>query len=164
MLILSIILIAVAVLYGAVQGNLVPVNEATQASQELTEQLKTLNAASIFLNNCLIALVSLIPGIGSAFMVYVMYNSGFFIGMIAKASGYSAIDAVLITFLNPVGVLEIVAYTIALGESILLLYLLITRHIAEFKERIRRSSWKTAIAIVGLLIVAALIEASLLGL
>jgi nucleotidyltransferase/DNA polymerase involved in DNA repair len=42
MLILSIIFIAVAVLYGAVQGNLVPMNEATAASQELTEQLKTL--------------------------------------------------------------------------------------------------------------------------
>ena len=93
-----------------------------------------------------------------------MYNSGFFIGMIAKASGYGAIDAVLITFLNPVGILEIVAYTTALAESILLLYLLMMRRIAEFKERIRRNSWKTAIAIVGLLIIAAIIEASLLGL
>ena len=69
MLILSIFLIAVTVLYGAVQGNSVPVSEAEEASQELLEQLETLSAASIFINNCLIALVSLIPGIGSAFML-----------------------------------------------------------------------------------------------
>ncbi len=164
MLFLSILLIVVAVLYGAGQGNSVPMNEAIKANQELLEQVRTLNAASIFLNNCLIALVSLTPGIGSIFMLYVMHNSGFYIGMIAKASGYSAIDAVLITFLNPVGILEIVAYTIALGESILLLYLLIMKRMAEFKKRILTNSWKTVIAIVGLLIVAAIIEASLLGL
>jgi len=164
MLFLSIFLIAVAVLYGAVRGNTVPMNEANEASQQLREQLETLNTASIFINNCLIALVSLMPGIGSIFMLYVMYNTGFFIGMIAKAPGYSSLDAVAITFLNPVGILEIVAYTLALGESMLLLYLLSTKKVAEFKKRISTNSWKTILAILGLLIAAAITEASLLGL
>lgn len=151
-------------LYGAGQGNTVPMSEAEAATQELLEQVRTLNAVSIFINNCLIALISLIPGIGSIFMLYAMYNTGFFIGMIAKASGYTTLNAVITTFLNPVGILEIVAYTLALGESILLLYLIARRRVAEFKKRIFLNSWKTIIAIVGLLLVAAIIEASVLGL
>src|SRR5215208_6184259 len=102
----------------------------TEEARTIVEQIRTKNLGigqiEIFLNNLLIGLSMFIPALGVGLGVY----SGIETGMVISALGslsllpedFSAIGSVILT---PFGILEIIAYGIAISRSGLLTYKLI---------------------------------------
>jgi uncharacterized membrane protein SpoIIM required for sporulation len=161
-LIISTIIIFISLLYGGSRGNSVTFQQANQTLAEVDLLRKTITWQDIFFNNLEISLLSFIPLIGTVFMMFVQYNTGFTIGMLAKATGYDYIMYLSLILTSPVGFLEYIAYVLITGESLTLIYsLYIGKDV--LKERLTRHSWKTLLIIIGLLFVASIIEALMLG-
>lgn len=121
-----------------------------------------LTAEAIFINNSTIVLITFVPLLGLIWMPYVIHNTGFFAGALARIFGYDYIPYALRMFQDPIGILEFAAYFLALGESITILHSIFKGE--GFREgRIFQHSWKTILAIVLFLIMAALLEAAELG-
>jgi hypothetical protein len=130
--------IAVFILSFYIASNLQVDNEEART---IVEQIRTKNVGigqiEIFLNNLLIGLSMFIPALGVGLGVY----SGIETGMVISALGslsllpedFSAIGSVILT---PFGVLEIIAYGIAISRSGLLTYKLIKRNKSWKKEYI----------------------------
>jgi uncharacterized membrane protein SpoIIM required for sporulation len=112
----------------------------TEEARTIVEQIRTKNLGigqiEIFLNNLLIGLSMFIPALGVGLGVY----SGIETGMVISALGslsllpenFSAIGVIL----TPFGILEMIAYGIAISRSGLLTYKLIKRKRSWKKEYI----------------------------
>ena len=132
------------------------------ANQTLTEVMTMASEStwvSIFINNASMALMTFIPLVGSVWMIYVQYNTGWYLGAMAKALNVDYIMATSAILTSIVGLIEYPAYIIALGESMLLIYSATRR---EFKNRLIQHSWKSIIIVVSLLFIGGVIEAFLL--
>ena len=159
-LIVSAIIIFVSLTYGASRGNQVEIEVANQTLTEVETMASESTWFSIFINNVSMALMTFIPLIGAVWMIYVQYNTGWYIGAMAKAYNVDYIMATAIILTSIVGLLEYPAYIIALGESMLLVYSATQR---EFKERLIQHSWKSIIIVISLLFIGGVVEAFLLG-
>jgi uncharacterized membrane protein SpoIIM required for sporulation len=109
----------------------------SEEAKTIVEQIRTKNLGigqvEIFLNNLLIGLSMFIPALGVGLGVYSGIQTGMVISALASLSllpeNFSAIGSVILT---PFGILEIIAYGIAISRSGLLTYKLIKR----------KKSWK----------------------
>ena len=135
------------------------VAQANQTSQNIQQIRQTATWYSIFAHNFVASVWVVIP-IGFVGLFAVMWNTGQAIGRLASVSGYSPL-AYLQGITIPVGIFEISAYTILAAESVVLTYLLFTE--GDVKGRLRRSSWKSVVLYVALLLVAAYLEAAQLA-
>jgi uncharacterized membrane protein SpoIIM required for sporulation len=154
-----VIILSILVLSGS-SGEQISMREANQILNDITGEVASLTAADIFINNAEIALFSIIPIVGSAWMGLVQYNTGYLLGNLAKAYGISYVSLLSYTLTTPVGLLEYTAYTLALSESFILVYSALRRNI---KERFLKNTWKTSVIVVGVLLIAAILEARLIG-
>ncbi len=159
-LIVSAIAIFVSLTYGASRGNQVEIEVADQIETEIRTMASESTWFSIFLNNVSIALMTFIPLMGAVWMIFVQYNTGWYLGAMAKAYNVDYIVAVSAILTNIVGLIEYFASIIALGESLFLVYSAIQR---EFKERLIQHSWKSIVIVVSLFFIGGVIEALLLG-
>ncbi len=158
-LIVSAIIIFVSLTYGASRGNQVESEVANQTLKEVETMASESTWFSIFINNLTLTLLTFIPLIGAVWMIYVQYNTGWYLGAIAKAYNVDYIIATSAILTSIVGLLEFPAYIVALGESMLLVYSATQR---EFKERLIHHSWKSIIIVISLLFIGGVIEAFLL--
>ena len=158
-LVVSAIVIFVSLTYGASRGNQVKPEVANQTLTEVMTMASESTWVSIFINNASMALMTFIPLVGSVWMIYVQYNTGWYLGAMAKALNVDYIMATSAILTSIVGLIEYPAYIIALGESMLLIYSATRR---EFKNRLIQHSWKSIIIVVSLLFIGGVIEAFLL--
>lgn len=158
-LIISAITIFVSLTYGASRGNQVDIDVANQTLKEVTTMAHEATWVSIFINNVSITLLTFLPIIGLVLMIFVQYNTGWYLGALARAHDMDYIIATSLILTSIVGLLEYSAYIIALGESMFLVYSATQR---EFKERLIHHSWKSIIIVVSLLFVGGVVEAVLL--
>ncbi|MFQ6086804.1 MAG: stage II sporulation protein M [Candidatus Bathyarchaeia archaeon] len=159
-LIVSAIIIFVSLTYGASRGNQVEIEVAKQTLKEVRTMASESTWLSIFINNVIMALMTFIPLIGAVWMIYVQYNTGWYLGAMAKAFDVDYIMATSAILTSIVGLLEYPAYIIALGESMILVY---SATQGEFKERLVQNSWKSIVIVVSLLFIGGVMEAFLLG-
>jgi uncharacterized membrane protein SpoIIM required for sporulation len=159
LLIMSAILIFVMLFFGGSQGNLVSNTQANQTQTQLQQMQQTATWLSLFLNNLEIALFTFIPLVGILWQLFVQFNTGFFVGSIAKAYGINYALALSAIIATPSGIVEYLAYIFALAESMMLVYCGITK---SFRQRLFSETWKTLLIVTALLFVAAIIEASML--
>jgi CBS domain-containing protein len=99
------------------------------------EQIKGINQYGIFANNLRVALGMFIPGFGIALGGFSAFSTGLVFNAIAQASPALSNISPLIVFLTPFGILEIIAYGIAISRSGILSYQLI-------KDTNRKNSWR----------------------
>ncbi|MFX0204178.1 MAG: stage II sporulation protein M [Candidatus Hodarchaeota archaeon] len=159
-LIVSAIIIFVSLTYGASRGNQVEPDVANQTLTEVETIAGESTWFSIFINNVSIVLATFIPLIGAVWMIFVQFNTGWYLGAMAKALDVDYMMFTSVILITPVGLIEYIAYIIALGESMLLVY---SATQGEFKERLIQHSWKSIVIVVSLLLIAGVIEAFLLG-
>ena len=159
-LIVSAIIVFVSLTYGASRGNQVEIEVANQTLAEVETMASESTWFSLFINNVSIALMTFIPLIGAVWMIFVQYNTGWYLGAMAKAYNVDYIMATSIILTSIVGLIEYPAYIIALGESMFLVYSAAKR---EAKERLIQHSWKSIIIVVSLLFIGGVVEAFLLG-
>ncbi len=159
-LIVSAVTIFVSLTYGASRGNQVDIDVANQTLTEVATMAGEATWVSIFINNVSITLLTFLPILGLVLMIYVQYNTGWYLGALAKAYDMDYIVATSLILTSVVGLLEYSAYIIALGESMFLVYSAAQKGL---KERLMYHSWKSIIIVVSLLFIGGVVEAFLLG-
>jgi len=159
-LVLTLTLLAVAIFICA-SGTFMPIDVETANStyQEFEKSKEyVVNVPYVFGNNFMHCLIMFIPAAGVAYGMFVMFNTGYVIEMLAVAQGMPAPLAFVNLFLLPFTWMEFICYSIAMGQSIILAFTL-------FKGKIKHKlyetyKWITVCAII--LLISALIEVLLI--
>ncbi|HJT48622.1 MAG TPA: site-2 protease family protein, partial [Nitrososphaeraceae archaeon] len=99
------------------------------------EQIRGVNQYGIFANNVRVALGMFVPGLGIALGTFSAFSTGLVFNAFSTFSPALPNISPLIVFLTPFGILEIIAYGIAISRSGILSYQLI-------KDRNKRNSWR----------------------
>ena len=129
-------------------------NEAEQVKEQITEKIANANTNTIFLNNIFLGLIMFIPALG----VVLGIGSAFATGLAFSTFGLD-IPAYVVLFFSPFGLMELIAYSIAMSRSLLIIKYLI-KHIPQPRKTIL-----IEIGIVtGLIFFGSIIEAFLIGL
>lgn len=96
--------------------------EAAQFIEEFEGLIDEIDAIGIFVHNTMIALPMFIPGFGIAWGVFSAWSTGFaFAAIASQIPEISSIPPLAILFMSPFGVMELVAYSIAISRSYLLI-------------------------------------------
>lgn len=98
------------------------------------EEIKGINQYGIFANNARIAFSVFIPGLGIVLGMLSAFSTGLVFNALSTVLPALSNISPLVVFLTPFGILEIIAYGIAISRSGILSYQLI-------KDTNRRSSW-----------------------
>ena len=157
----TIKLIVLAVIIAA--GAALPVDptEAGKIYNELQNEIQSINTVqSIFGNNFVHCLIMFTPFLGPLYGMFIFFNTGLVLGIIAAAEHVNVGLLFVSLFLMPHSWLEFIAYSFALSESILL-------SMAIFKRRFKRELKRTCIIITVcalVLLLAAVAEIILISL
>jgi len=96
--------------------------EAEAFMSEFEELVLDIDAFGIFVHNTTIALPMFIPGFGVAWGLFSAWSTGFAFAAIASAvPEIGEIPPLSILFLSPFGLMEIVAYSIGISRSFILI-------------------------------------------
>lgn len=167
-LIIALATILLVVTLGTWLGTHVPEDEAQEYWTILEAQAEEATWDVIFLNNLSLSLPTLIPFLGIGWVLFIMFNTGFFLGAVSvvifPGDALTRLILVLfVIFLFPgfiVAFFEFGAYTLLLGEVFCVTYLALTRSGA--RERLKEHFWKTLLIYVVMLLIGALIEEALI--
>ncbi len=110
-------------------------NEAEIIKRHFHQELRGINQYKIFINNFRVALGMFVPGFGVALGMFSGFSTGLVYNAISHTSPLVSHISPLIVFLTPFGILEIIAYGIAISRSGILSYQLI-------KDRNKRKTWR----------------------
>ena len=110
-------------------------SQADFIKKDFETKIKGINQYGIFANNFKVALGMFIPGFGIALGGFSAFSTGLVFNAIAQTSPALSNISPLIVFLTPFGILEIIAYGIAISRSGILSYQLI-------KDTKKRNSWR----------------------
>lgn len=157
-------------------GNRIPASEAEEIAATMEEEMGQLTsqtffrrALAIFVHNLGLSLLTFVPFVGWGWMLFVTYNTGFFLGTFAQTLGGDPITRLILTLLIvfilpglPIALFEFGAYILLFGESLYVSYLALTKSGAT--QRLRKHSWKTLLIYVAMLFTGALIESVIMGL
>ena len=159
-IILSSILIFSVLIMSGIQGEQITVEEAQQILMEIENEVGNFTALNFFSHNLQIALISFIPIIGSVWMLFVQYNTGYIIGVFAKAFGLNFFSLTLLILGSPTGLLEYCAYILTLSESFIIVYFAIKK---KARMRLSKQTWKTLLIVIGFLLIGGIVEAITIG-
>jgi len=167
-LIIALATILLVVTLGTWLGTHVPEDEAQEYWTILESQAEEATWDAIFLNNLTLSLPTLIPFFGIGWILFIMLNTGFFLGAVSIVifPGDTLTRLILVLFaifLFPgfiVAFFEFGAYTLLLGEVFCVTYLALTRSGA--RERLKKHFWKTLLIYVVLLLIGAYVEEALI--
>jgi Zn-dependent protease/uncharacterized membrane protein YidH (DUF202 family) len=154
----GMIVFIIAYSIGAILVNLNP-GQAEFIKTHFQEQIKGINQYGIFANNARTALGMFIPGFGIVFGTFSAFSTGLVFNALSSILPALSNISPLIVFLTPFGILEIIAYGIAISRSGILSYQLI-------KDTNKRNSWRKYVIptvieigiVVIILFIAAIVE------
>lgn len=129
--------------------------EAQMIQESVIEKMDQADSSTIFLNNILLGLVMFIPAIGVIFGMAVAFATGMAFSSFGISLEYPAF---LILWLSPFGLMELVAYSIAMSRSLLI----IKRR--KFLRQDLKIITIELLIVITLLLVGGIIESSMLGL
>ena len=142
----------------------IPPNEEEASSfvEEFSESMNQMDGFGIFIHNITITLPMFIPGGGFVWGLYSAWETGFaFASIVSITPGLSNVPPLAILYISPFGFMELVAYSIAISRSFILIKKIVK------KEKIFRLSKIIGIEIgivIGLLLVGGYLEIYLLDL
>jgi Zn-dependent protease/predicted transcriptional regulator len=109
-------------------------NEAEIIRKHFQQELRGINEYKIYINNFRVALGMFVPGFGVALGMFSGFSTGLVYNAVSHTTQLVSHISPLILFLTPFGILEIIAYGIAISRSGILSYQLI-------KDRNKRKTW-----------------------
>lgn len=103
-----------------------------EESAEFFEQFQSLvegiDGIGIFVHNTTVSLPMFIPGFGIAWGLLTGWTTGFgFAAIIKSVPALSHIPALAILYASPFGIMELVAYSIAISRSFMLIFAIIKK-------------------------------------
>ncbi len=124
--------------------------------EEFNQAIEGIDAVGIFLHNVTIALPMFIPGAGAAWGAYAAWTTGVAFNALVKTTpALSQIPPLALLLITPFGLMELVAYSIGMSRSFLLIKTIIKKN--PIKQEIRPTAIEIGIAIA-LLIAGGVIE------
>ncbi len=133
--------------------------EATIILKEFEDVLATdVSALFIAQNNISLCMLFFIPIFGTSFMGFVSYNTGLLLSAFATTQSITVIDLFLSTLLFPITWMELVAYSLASTQGIMLLYGVYTRRLRDEGKNLI----KVVLICLLLLVLGAVIESILI--
>lgn len=141
-------------------GTEMPVSdeEAAQFLEEFQKLIEEIDALGIFQNNAQIAIPMFIPGFGIGWGLFSAWQTGFAFAALATAvPAIAEIPPLTILLGSSFGLMELVAYSIGMSRSVLLIHKIIKRN------SIKRDAVVIGIEVaivVGLLLMAAFLESA----
>ena len=134
----------------------VSMDEANEFVQDFLSQTQAIDGLGIFLNNITAALPMFVPGAGLALGVYSGWSTGFgFAAITTMAPALAEIAPLTTLYYSPYGIMELVAYSIAMSRSFLVVFFLLKK--TNPKTLIKPSLIEIGI-VVGLLVAAGYVE------
>lgn len=130
--------------------------ESKNFVKEFQHAVRGIDAIGIFIHNASVALPMFIPGFGVAWGVFAAWSTGVaFKALVATTPSLSKLPPLAIIYLSPFGIMEIIAYSIGMSRS----FLLINTILRKGQVRLQMRSTIIEIGIVvGLLLAAGFIE------
>jgi len=138
--------------------------EADAFLAEFEELILDIDGFGIFVHNTTIALPMFIPGFGVAWGLFSAWSTGYAFAAIATVvPAIAEIPALAILFLSPFGVMELVAYTLGISRSFILIRAVIkkTNLIPFIKPTIIEIGIVVALLLVGGFLESYMIDLSL---
>lgn len=131
-------------------------NESEQFRKEFQDIVKGIDALGIFTHNSSIALPMFIPGFGLAWGSFAAWSTGVaFSALVTTTPALQKIPPLALLYLSPFGLMELVAYSIGMSRSFLLINAIIRRR--PIQKQITPTLIEIAI-VVGLLLAGGFIE------
>jgi len=136
--------------------------DAEAFMEEFDELIEDIDGIGIFLHNSLIALVMFVPGVGVGWGLFSAFQTGLAFSAIALLSPEIAeIHPLALLYASPFGIMELVAYSLGISRSYLLIYKMIKK--ISIKPDYKITVIEVGI-VLGLLIAGGFLEAYLIGL
>jgi len=130
--------------------------------EEFEELIEDIDGPGIFLHNSMIALAMFIPGVGVGWGLFSAFATGQAFAAIALLSPQiAAIHPLTLLYLSPFGFMELVAYSIGISRSYLLMYKIIKK--ISIKTDYKITAIEVGI-VLGLLLAGGFLEAYLIEL
>ncbi len=140
----------------------VSLEEANDFVQEFLSSTQDIDGFGIFVNNISVSLPMFVPGAGIILGIYSGWSTGFgFAALITMAPGLANIEPLTILYYSPYGLMELVAYSIAMSRSFHVVYSLVKK--VNPKSLIKPSLIEIGI-VVGLLAIAGFLEEYMIAL
>ena len=99
----------------------VPQEDAEAFMEEFEALLDDIDGFGIFLHNLMIGLPMAIPGFGVAWGFFTSWQTGYAFAAIVKVTPFLAdVPALALLYLSPFGMMELIAYSLAMSRSFLL--------------------------------------------
>ena len=136
--------------------------EAAIFMNEFEDLVKDIDALGIFLHNTSIVLPMFIPGFGIGWGMFSAWSTGFAFAAIATTTPELAgVSPLAILFLTPFGLMEMVAYSLGVSRSFILIAAIVRK--TDLAKHLKPTLVEIAAA-VGLLLAGGYIEYALLTL
>src|SRR3989449_11757766 len=120
-----------------------------------------IDSFGIFLHNTSIALLMFVPAFGVAWGSFTGWETGAgFSALISSNPMLSSVSPIALIFLSPFGVMELVAYSIGMSRSYLLVWRIIKRN--QLKKQIIPTAIEVGI-VIALLLIGGFVESSMLS-
>ena len=97
-------------------------NETENLRQQFDTQSKDFNHYGLFLNNLRISLLMFVPALGIGIGILSLFHTGLTFNAILESSALSNYVSPLATLVTPYGALEVLAYSLAISRSGMLIY------------------------------------------
>lgn len=137
-------------------------DEANSFVQEFLSHTDEIDGLGIFQNNAFVSLPMFIPGIGMILGPYTAWSTGYgFAAIVSMAPGLAEIHPLSLLYLQPFGLMELAAYSIAMSRSFHITYTLIKR--VNLKSLIKPTAIEIGV-VVGLLLAAGFLEEYMINL
>ena len=102
--------------------------EANTFMDEFEKLVEDIDAVGIFIHNSTISLPMFIPGFGIIWGLFSAWSTGFaFAAIVSITPELEQISPLAILFLSPFGIMELVAYSLAISRSYILLRTIIKK-------------------------------------
>lgn len=124
--------------------------------EEFNELIDDIDGIGIFVHNLTIALPMFIPGFGIAWGLFSSWSTGFaFASLATIMPELGSIPSLALLYVSPFGMMELVAYSIGISRSYILIYTIIKK--LNLKSVIKPTVIEIGI-LVGLLLAGAFLE------
>ncbi len=135
----------------------VPQEDAEAFLEEFEELIEGIDGPGIFFHNLVIGLPMFIPGFGVAWGFFTSWQTGYaFAALVSIIPQLSEVPALALLYLSPFGMMELVAYSIAMSRSLLLIHKIIKK--ISIKDDYKIVGIEVGI-VVGLLLAGGFLEA-----
>ncbi len=134
--------------------------DAKSFLKEFQKMVEGIDAIGIFAHNTSVALPMFIPGVGVIWGSFAAYSTGVaFRALVSTTPGLSQFPPLALLYLSPFGAMELVAYSIAMSRSFLLINAIIKKK--PLRSEIRPVVIEVAM-VVAILLAAGFIEYTML--